>query len=68
MLDELTRQHSFGEDKTLLTQTRFGLGCMLDQPDVANATYGLGPRAFGHPGPEAPSGLPIPNMMSRSAS
>ncbi|XVN16849.1 serine hydrolase domain-containing protein [Pseudomonas corrugata] len=50
MLDELTRQHSFGEDKTLLTQTRFGLGCMLDQPDVPNATYGLGPRAFGHPG------------------
>src|SRR5471032_267657 len=50
MLDELTREHSLGEDKTLLTQTRFGLGCMLDQPDVPNATYGLGPRAFGHPG------------------
>jgi CubicO group peptidase (beta-lactamase class C family) len=39
-----------GEDKTLLTRTRFGLGCMLDQPEVANATYGMGPRAFGHPG------------------
>lgn len=50
MLDELTREHSLGEDKTLLTRTRFGLGCMLDQPDVANATFGLGPRAFGHPG------------------
>jgi CubicO group peptidase (beta-lactamase class C family) len=23
---------------------------MLDQPQVANATYGMGPRAFGHPG------------------
>ena len=50
LLDELTRQHSLGMDKTLLTQTRFGLGCMLDQPDVPNATFGLGSRAFGHPG------------------
>jgi CubicO group peptidase (beta-lactamase class C family) len=50
LLDELTREHAVGEDKTLLTRTRFGLGCMLDQPEVANATYGLGPRAFGHPG------------------
>ncbi|MGE8497724.1 MAG: serine hydrolase domain-containing protein [Pseudomonas sp.] len=50
LLDELTREHSVGDDKTLLTRTRFGLGCMLDQPDVANATYGMGPRAFGHPG------------------
>ena len=50
LLDELTRQHSLGMDKTLLTQTRFGLGCMLDQPDVPNATFGLGRRAFGHPG------------------
>jgi CubicO group peptidase (beta-lactamase class C family) len=23
---------------------------MLDQPEVANATYGLGRKAFGHPG------------------
>lgn len=50
MLEQLTREHSVGPDKTLLTQTRFGLGCMLDQPDVPNATFGLGPRAFGHPG------------------
>lgn len=50
LLNELTREHAVGEDKTLLTRTRFGLGCMLDQPDVANATYGMGPRAFGHPG------------------
>lgn len=50
MLGQLTREHSIGPDKTLLTQTRFGLGCMLDQPDVANATFGLGPKAFGHPG------------------
>ncbi|KRW61984.1 serine hydrolase domain-containing protein [Pseudomonas sp. TTU2014-080ASC] len=50
MLTELTREHAVGEDKTLMTSTRFGLGCMLDQPDVPNATYGLGPQAFGHPG------------------
>ncbi|MFZ3155750.1 serine hydrolase domain-containing protein [Pseudomonas sp.] len=50
LLAELTREHALGEDKTLLTRTRFGLGCMLDQPEVANATYGMGPRAFGHPG------------------
>jgi CubicO group peptidase (beta-lactamase class C family) len=50
LLAELTREHAVGEDKTLLTRTRFGLGCMLDQPEVANATYGMGPLAFGHPG------------------
>lgn len=50
MLAEMTREHAVGEDKTLLTQTRFGLGCMLDQPEVPNATYGMGPKAFGHPG------------------
>ncbi|MDZ5603606.1 serine hydrolase domain-containing protein [Pseudomonas sp. RP23018S] len=50
LLDELTREHSLGQDRTLLTQTRFGLGCMLDQPEVPNATFGLGARAFGHPG------------------
>lgn len=50
LLAELTREHAVGEDKTLLTRTRFGLGCMLDQPEVANAAYGMGPRAFGHPG------------------
>ena len=50
MFAELTREHSVGEDKTLRTQTRFGLGCMLDQPQVGNATYGLSAKAFGHPG------------------
>ncbi|MFI8383022.1 serine hydrolase domain-containing protein [Pseudomonas sp. NPDC079086] len=50
LLAELNREHAVGDDKTLLTRTRFGLGCMLDQPEVANATYGMGPRAFGHPG------------------
>lgn len=49
-LNEMTREHACGEDKTLLTPTRFGLGCMLDQADVANATYGIGRKTFGHPG------------------
>ena len=49
-LEEMTREHSAGEDLTLLTQTRLGLGCMLDQPTLANATYGMGAGAFGHPG------------------
>ena len=50
LLAELRREHSRGPDKTLLTDTRFGLGCMLDQPAVAIATFGLGAQAFGHPG------------------
>lgn len=50
LLAEMTREHAVGDDKTLLTRTRFGLGCMLDQPEVGNATYGMGSRAFGHPG------------------
>lgn len=50
LLAEMTREHCRGEDKTLLTQTRFGLGCWLDQPELANATFGMGPAAFGHPG------------------
>jgi CubicO group peptidase (beta-lactamase class C family) len=61
LLNELTREHSVGEDKTLLTRTRFGLGCMLDQPDVPNATYGLGAKAFGHPGAGGSIGFADPD-------
>ena len=60
LLAELTREHSVGEDRTLLTATRFGLGCMLDQPTVANATYGMGPGAFGHPGAGGSTGFADP--------
>ncbi len=60
LLAELTREHSVGEDRTLLTPTRFGLGCMLDQPAVANATYGMGPGAFGHPGAGGTTGFADP--------
>lgn len=47
---EMTREHCIGEDRTLLSRTRFALGCWLDQPDVENATFSMGPGAFGHPG------------------
>ena len=60
LLNEMTREHSVGEDRTLLTSTRFGLGCMLDQPRVANATYGLGPKSFGHPGAGGSCGFADP--------
>jgi CubicO group peptidase (beta-lactamase class C family) len=60
LLGELTREHSVGQDKTLLTQTRFGLGCMLDQPTVPNATYGQGVKAFGHPGAGGSTGFADP--------
>lgn len=50
LLEEMTREHSIGKDRVLLTHTRFGLGCWLDQPEVACATYGMGAGAFGHPG------------------
>ncbi|BAU73386.1 serine hydrolase domain-containing protein [Metapseudomonas furukawaii] len=59
-LAEMTREHSQGEDLTLLTATRFGLGCMLDQPDVPNATYGMGRLAFGHPGAGGSTGFADP--------
>ena len=50
LLAEMTREHCIGEDRTLLSRTRFALGCWLDQPDVENATFSMGPGAFGHPG------------------
>lgn len=50
MLSAMLTEHSFGEDLTLLTKTRFGLGCMLEQPDNLPASYALGPHSFGHPG------------------
>lgn len=50
MLSEMLKEHSIGMDLTLLTQTRFGLGCMLEQVDQLPASYALGARSFGHPG------------------
>lgn len=46
----MQQEHSNGMDRTLLAATRFGLGVMLEQPGSGYASYGLGPRAFGHPG------------------
>lgn len=50
MLTQMLTEHSCGIDLTLQTSTRFGLGCMLEQADQSPASYGLGPRSFGHPG------------------
>lgn len=50
MLSTMLQEHSLGPDLTLLTSTRFGLGCMLEQPEQPAASYALGARTFGHPG------------------
>lgn len=49
MLAQMTQEHSAEVDRVLLEETRFGLGCWLDQPR-ANATFAMGPQSFGHPG------------------
>lgn len=50
MLAAMVQEHSRGQDLTLHTSTRFGLGCMLEQADQLPASYALGQHCFGHPG------------------
>ncbi len=50
MLRDMLQEQSVGMDLTLLTRTRFGLGCMLEQEHELPASYALGAQAFGHPG------------------
>jgi len=50
LLEQMQQEHAYGLDKTLLTTTRFGLGCMLEQTANASASFALGEQAFGHPG------------------
>ncbi|MEO8601535.1 MAG: serine hydrolase domain-containing protein [bacterium] len=45
----LSTEHSFGADRVLQIDTRFGLGVMLPQ-ERRDARFGPSPRAFGHPG------------------
>lgn len=50
MQSAMLSEHSVGMDLTLLSKTRFGLGCMLEQANELPASYALGAQAFGHPG------------------
>ena len=50
LLLSMQSEHSIGMDLTLLSKTRFGLGCMLEQSDQLPASYALGAQTFGHPG------------------
>jgi len=63
LLGEMTREHSQGEDLTLLTRTRFGLGCLLDQTDLPNATFAASTKAFGHPGAGGSIGFADPEYQ-----
>lgn len=49
-LAQMQQEQSYGPDRTLLTTTRFGLGCMLEQTGSPAASFALGEQAFGHPG------------------
>lgn len=50
LLKDMLAEQSVGMDLTLLTKTRFGLGCMLEQENELPASYALGKHSFGHPG------------------
>ncbi len=62
LLEQMQQEHAYGADKTLLTTTRFGLGCMLEQADNASASYALGAQAFGHPGAGGSLGCADPEL------
>ena len=49
-LELLLTLQSRGFDQTLLTETSFGLGVMLEQPNNPAAAFGFGSGNFGHPG------------------
>ena len=63
LLQDMQREHSLGMDRTLLAHTRFGLGCMLEQPEYGYASYGLGLRTFGHPGAGGTLGCADPDLQ-----
>ena len=49
LVKQMQQEHSAGDDRTLLCQTRFGLGVMLEH-DGPGGSFGMGKNAFGHPG------------------
>src|SRR5690606_27215720 len=55
----MRREHSAGDDLTLLCPTRFGLGVMLEQ-DWQGGSFGMGANAFGHPGAGGSLGYAVP--------
>ena len=54
-------ERSHGVDAVLDVPTRFGLGFMLSQPALADASFGPNPRAFGHPGAGGSVGFADPD-------
>lgn len=62
LVAQMQREHSKGDDNTLLAPTRFGLGCMLEQ-DYAGGSYGMGPNAWGHPGAGGALGFCDPDQQ-----
>src|SRR5690554_4702591 len=62
MLAQMCSEQASGMDKTLLTTTRLGLGCMLEQADNQAASFCLGAGAFGHPGAGGSLGCANPEL------
>jgi len=49
-IERARTEHAHGVDAVLDVPTRFGLGFMLSQPAIRDASFGPNPGAFGHPG------------------
>lgn len=61
LVQQMREEQALGEDKTLLTRTRLGLGCMLEQVGTT-ASFGLTEHAFGHPGAGGSLGCADPQL------
>nr|BFD43137.1 serine hydrolase domain-containing protein [Pseudomonas sp. FFPRI_1] len=61
LLSEFTREHSNGMDRIWMRPMRYGLGCMMEQPDDPAASHGMGPNTFGHIGLGGPISFADPD-------